>query len=88
LDPIEMSKLAAILRRVISERGIGVPLVQHDLSLVLDLCGYLYVLDFGELIFEGTPVQVAGAQRVRDAYLGDAFGQGVVAVRDQFSELS
>jgi ABC-type branched-subunit amino acid transport system ATPase component/branched-subunit amino acid ABC-type transport system permease component len=88
LDPIETRRLAAILRRVISERGIGVLLVEHDLSLVLDLCGYVYVLDFGELIFEGTPAEVAGAQRVRDAYLGDTFGQDAVLARDELSELS
>jgi ABC-type branched-subunit amino acid transport system ATPase component len=87
LDAIETAKLGAILRRVVSERRIGVLLVEHDLSLVLNVCEYLYVVDFGELIFEGTPEQVVNSQRVRDAYLGDGSVQDVIATRDQLPEL-
>ena len=81
------ARLGAILRRVVSERRIGVLLVEHDLSLVLDVCEYLYVVDFGELIFEGTPTQVVNSQRVRDAYLGDGFDEDVIGTRAQLPEL-
>jgi hypothetical protein len=37
---------------------------------VLEICHHIYVLDFGELIFEGSPQEVAASPIVRDAYLG------------------
>ncbi len=45
-------------------------IVEHDVPLVLSLTDYVYVLDFGELIFEGTPDEVRASTIVRDAYLG------------------
>ena len=41
------------------------------MGLVMDVCSYIYVLDFGELVFEGTPAEVAASAAVRAAYLGD-----------------
>jgi ABC-type branched-subunit amino acid transport system ATPase component len=41
------------------------------MSLVLQVCRYIYVLDFGELIFEGDPDDVVNSPLVKAAYLGD-----------------
>ena len=71
LDVAETAALGAVVLRVVRERGIGVLLVEHDLPLVLELCSSIYVLDFGELIFRGTPADVAASPVVRAAYLGD-----------------
>jgi ABC-type transporter Mla maintaining outer membrane lipid asymmetry ATPase subunit MlaF len=46
--------------------------MEHDLTLVRDLRDYVYVLDFGSLIFEGTPEEMHGSDQVRASYLGDA----------------
>jgi ABC-type branched-subunit amino acid transport system ATPase component len=54
----------------VAERGTGILLVEHDMSLVMDICDYLYVLDFGELIFQGTAAEVEASSAVRAAYLG------------------
>ncbi len=43
----------ACCRRTVEERGCGIVLVEHDMSLVMNVCDYIYVLDFGKLIFEG-----------------------------------
>ena len=41
------------------------------MALVMTVCDYLYVLDFGQLIFEGTPAATQASDIVRAAYLGD-----------------
>jgi ABC-type branched-subunit amino acid transport system ATPase component len=46
-------------------------LVEHDLSLVLGICSSIYVLDFGELLFHGTPDEVVASPVVQSAYLGE-----------------
>jgi ABC-type branched-subunit amino acid transport system ATPase component/branched-subunit amino acid ABC-type transport system permease component len=71
LDHEETSRFGDILLRVTEERGVGILLVEHDMALVMRVCAHVYVLDFGELVFEGTPAEVAGSEIVRAAYLGD-----------------
>lgn len=70
LDSAESVQFGAIVTRVVEERGCGVLLVEHDMSLVMSICSYLYVLDFGEMIFQGTPAEVQASEIVRAAYLG------------------
>jgi ABC-type branched-subunit amino acid transport system ATPase component len=70
LDDEETRRFGNILRQVVARRGIGLLLVEHDMSLVMKVCDYLYVLDFGQLIEQGTAEQITASQVVRDAYLG------------------
>jgi ABC-type branched-subunit amino acid transport system ATPase component/branched-subunit amino acid ABC-type transport system permease component len=70
LDQEETRLFEAVLRRAVEERGCGVLLVEHDMSLVLGICSYIYVLDFGKLIFEGEPAEIAASPIVQAAYLG------------------
>jgi ABC-type branched-subunit amino acid transport system ATPase component len=70
LDHRESERFGAILRRLVDERDVSILLVEHDMALVMSVCDYLYVLDFGKPIFEGTPAQVATSDIVRAAYLG------------------
>jgi ABC-type branched-subunit amino acid transport system ATPase component/branched-subunit amino acid ABC-type transport system permease component len=70
LDRYETAAFAEVLLRVVDERGCGILLVEHDVALVMSICEYIYVLDFGRLIFEGTPAEVAASPIVRAAYLG------------------
>ena len=72
LDHAETEALARILRRTVVERGCGILLVEHDMSLVMNVCEYIYVLDFGALLFEGDPPGVAASPEVQAAYLGYA----------------
>jgi ABC-type branched-subunit amino acid transport system ATPase component len=54
----------------IADAGIAVLLVDHDMGLVLEVCDYLYVLDFGRIIAEGTPAEIRASDAVLTAYLG------------------
>jgi branched-chain amino acid transport system ATP-binding protein len=53
------------------ERHITVVLVEHDLGVVMDISDYVCVLDFGELIGEGKPDEVAENPKVVEAYIGE-----------------
>jgi ABC-type branched-subunit amino acid transport system ATPase component len=70
LDEEETEQFGAILKNVVAQRGLGILIVEHDMALVMTVCDYLYVLDFGHLIFEGTPAEVQASELVHAAYLG------------------
>jgi ABC-type branched-subunit amino acid transport system ATPase component/branched-subunit amino acid ABC-type transport system permease component len=70
LDSAETVRFGRMLRAAVEERGIGVLLVEHDMSLVTEFCDYLYVVDFGRLVFEGTPGEAVASPVVQAAYLG------------------
>jgi ABC-type branched-subunit amino acid transport system ATPase component len=77
LDESETERFGTVLTRVVAERDVGILLVEHDMALVMSICEYLHVLDFGNLIFEGTPEEARQSPIVRAAYLGkDAEGSG------------
>jgi ABC-type branched-subunit amino acid transport system ATPase component len=73
LEHHETAHLGRVVRYLVDQRGIGALLVEHDMSLVMGICQYLYVLDFGLPIFEGTGPEVAASDIVRLAYLGTEF---------------
>jgi ABC-type branched-subunit amino acid transport system ATPase component/branched-subunit amino acid ABC-type transport system permease component len=76
LDRAETQRFGAVLTRVVAERGVGILLVEHDMALVMNVCDYVHVLDFGTKIFEGTTADVSSSDTVRAAYLGtEAVGQ-------------
>jgi branched-chain amino acid transport system ATP-binding protein len=71
LDTSESQELGHRLRQII-DAGITIFLVDHDMGLVLNVCDYIYVIEFGAKIAEGTPDEVMRNQRVIEAYLGSS----------------
>lgn len=69
LNDQETVYLTALIRRLRQE-GCTVILVEHNLDFVMSLAERLLVLNYGELIFDGTPHAATRDQRVLDAYLG------------------
>jgi ABC-type branched-subunit amino acid transport system ATPase component len=69
LDSQESEWLGLRLRDV-RDHGVTILIVDHDVNLVLNLCDYLVVLDFGKVIAQGTPNQIRVNPAVIAAYLG------------------
>lgn len=83
LDGRETDEFGSVLRTAVTERGYGILLVEHDMTLVRDVCDYVYVLDFGSLIFEGTPQEMQESDLVRAAYLGDIATDAMLATSEE-----
>ncbi len=73
LTTAESIALGVRLLDVASE-GVAILLIDHDMGLVLEVCDYIYVLEFGRIIAAGTPAEIRVNEAVVDAYLGsDAY---------------
>ncbi|MCU1596114.1 MAG: putative Sulfate-transporting ATPase [Frankiales bacterium] len=79
LDKSETARFGEILVELVAQRGLGILVVEHDMSLVLRICSYIYVLDFGKQIFDGTAAELASSEVVRAAYLGSEDVEGALA---------
>ena len=84
LDSTESEWLGLRLRDV-RDHGVSILIVDHDVNLVLNLCDYLVVLDFGKLIAQGTPAQIRANPAVIAAYLGSTHSVPVDVVIKEVS---
>ncbi|HEX2039705.1 MAG TPA: branched-chain amino acid ABC transporter ATP-binding protein/permease [Acidimicrobiales bacterium] len=70
LDNTETDRLAAILRFV-RDLGVTILLIEHDVKMVTSVSDYMYVLEYGALLAEGSAAEIQRDPRVIAAYLGE-----------------
>ena len=70
LNVAETRELGKLISRI-RDRGITVVLVEHDMSLTMEVCEEILVMDYGRILAEGSPREIQQNQAVIDAYLGE-----------------
>jgi branched-chain amino acid transport system ATP-binding protein len=71
LNPAEVQGLIVLIRRLFTELKLSIILIEHRMEVVMDLCQWIYVQNFGCTIAEGTPDQIQRNPVVISAYLGE-----------------
>jgi branched-chain amino acid transport system ATP-binding protein len=70
MNPKEITELMDLIHFIRDKFGLTILLIEHQMRLVMDICERITVLDFGEVIAHGTPVEIQNNPQVVEAYLG------------------
>ena len=71
MNPTETAELLECINMIRKKFSIAILLIEHDMSLVMNICERIIVLDYGETIAQGSPEEIARDKKVIAAYLGE-----------------
>jgi branched-chain amino acid transport system ATP-binding protein len=70
LNPAEIDAMLETIRKI-QDRGITIIMIEHVMHAIMTVCEHILVLNFGALIAQGSPQEIADDEQVIEAYLGD-----------------
>lgn len=88
LNPRESAELNDLLRSIRARLGTSILLIEHDMSVVMEISDHVIVLDYGTRISDGTPEEVRNDPRVIAAYLGVADEEELHKVEAEIAEVA
>jgi len=71
LNPSEVRDFIELVKRLHKDFDISILIIEHRMEVIMELCRWIYVLNFGKLLASGTPSDIQNNKEVTEAYIGE-----------------